>query len=147
MLLTHSAFHSKPARITIGVVTIALGTFAFPYALEILSNLVKTIPGCNEGLNTLLLIVLSPLYVAAACTLYFLVEVFRERTTIRQGAMQFTGLVLLWAAIGFLISFIGVLVMFVITPSAHGPLALIFYGPASITIGEIIGAVMWRLTS
>lgn len=140
-----NVFHSKPARAGIGVVTVALGTFAFPYVLEILSNLVKAIPGCKEGLNILSLMVFSPFYVAAACALFFAAEALRARTTLRQGLKQFIGIVFLWAAIGVLISFIGVVVMTAATGSAQGPLAFIFYGPASIAIGALVGAAMWRL--
>jgi energy-coupling factor transporter transmembrane protein EcfT len=86
----------------------------------------------------------SPVLTAAACILYFIVVVLRRGYRFKFTVGRFLSRVLLWAAAGFAIAFACVMVVTAIYDSPQGPLTLFWYGPVAISVGIIVGTVMWR---
>ena len=56
---------------------------------------------------------------------------------------RFTGHLVIGAVLGFGVSFILVLVLTIVSSSPQGPLALIIYAPIGISLGQIVGTIVW----
>ena len=93
----------------------------------------------------LTLMILSPLTVTPLCIGVYVFEVLRTRWGLKYTSEGFLRDMILWGMIGFGVAFLVVIFPTVLYDSPQGPLALIFYGPLGIAIGEIVGAMKWRV--
>ena len=93
----------------------------------------------------LLLMILSPLIVTPLCIGFYVFEVRRTRWGLKYTSEGFLRDMILWGMIGFGVASLVVIFPTVLYDSPQGPLALIFYGPLGIAIGEIVGAMKWRI--
>src|SRR5262249_9819106 len=99
----------------------------------------------HEGPMDLLLMILSPLIVTPLCIRFYILEVRRTKWGFKYTSEGFLRDVILWGMIGFIVAFLVVIFLTALYNSPQGPLALIFYGPLGIAIGEIVGAMKWRI--
>ena len=89
------------------------------------------------------LMVFSPAYATPICFAIFFGRVWLARADWRQLLPKF--LTNVCAGVGFFltVAFAYVIAMTAYYQSGNGPLALIFYGPAAVSIGATIGALVW----
>ena len=87
----------------------------------------------------------SPLIALVICGAFLVVEVFRCNIDIVNSILQFIVAMVAGAILGFGVSVLVVMVLTMNYSSSQGPLALIYYGPIGIAVGEFLGAIFWRL--
>ena len=93
----------------------------------------------------LLLMILSPLIATPLCAGFYVLEALRTSWGFKYTLEAFLRDVILWAMIGFVVAFLVVILHTALYNNPQGPLALILYGPLGIAIGEIVGAMKWRI--
>jgi hypothetical protein len=129
----------------IAIISVALGTLALPYAIDAVLKAINSILGADCGVTVLCAMVYSPLAAIGIVALWFAVDFALGRSTKQGGAGIFVCLELLWGAVGLALAFVGVVLMTIITSSPQGPIVLIFYGPAGLAVGILVGVVTWHL--
>ena len=87
----------------------------------------------------------SPVIVTTMCAAFYVIEMLRTGIGFKYTLETFLRYLIQWGMIGFGVAFLVVLFLTAIYNSAQGPLALIFYGPLGIAIGELLGVMQWRL--
>ncbi|MBW9261719.1 MAG: hypothetical protein K1564_09140 [Candidatus Thiodiazotropha sp. (ex. Lucinisca nassula)] len=96
-------------------------------------------------MNAVYLIDKSPFIALAICSVFFVVEAFCCKIGITDAILPLIGYLVSGAVMGLLLAVLVVMGLTAYYNSAQGPLALFDFGPPGVAVGEILGAVVWRL--
>jgi len=82
----------------------------------------------------------SPIIVALLSMLfYFMNRLIRPSLELK----DFIGFLVVGGFLGFGFSVIIIIIQTVVYQSPQGPLALIYYAPAGVAVGEVLGVMLW----
>jgi hypothetical protein len=85
-------------------------------------------------------LIYSPVIVALLCLLFYLMNrLIRPSLKLK----DFIGFLVVGGVLGFGFSIIIIIIQTVAYQSPQGPLALIYYAPVGVAVGEVLGVLLW----